>query len=367
MPAERRDRARRPCSSRARRTRARTASRPSASTAATTPARSTFQCSLDGAAVRALHLARRTTRTSACSANHTFEVRAVDISGNVDLTPATLHLVGRPAAGRRAARDDDRLRARPDDRAARARRSSSPPASAASTFECSLDGARPFARAAPSPQAPTAAWRSGAHTFTVRATDLDGNQAHERPGPGGSRPRRSPPRSTCGEVLVRSVKVLERPDRLPRQRPDHRHRRHHRRPRRPHHRRRRPRRRHPQHRLRRRHDHERHRPRVRLRRPAQPGHRAATSSRQLRVELNQEAGIGARRRRPGRPGQHDPRQHDPLQRHAASRCYSGTKNTLIRDNALGANLKDGIRLEHLERHPDRGQRDHRLRRRRGRA
>ena len=67
---------------------------------------------------------------------HTFSVRAVDAAGNVDPSPATYSLDGRP----RCAGDDDRLRAGALDQHARARRSRSR-RRPASTYECSLDGA----------------------------------------------------------------------------------------------------------------------------------------------------------------------------------------------------------------------------------
>ena len=182
--------------------------------------RSTFQCSLDGAALRPVRLARRVRGPRV--GTHTFEVRAVDVSGNVDPTPATHTWAIEPAAAGRAARDDDRLRAGPDDGAAPTRRSSSPPTSAARRSSArSTRGRR--SRPCTSPQDATPGWRSARTRFRVRATDADGNADatpatyawSDRARAGG---RRGGLRRDPRPEHLRA----ERPDRLPRPRPDRR-------------------------------------------------------------------------------------------------------------------------------------------------
>ena len=69
---------------------------------------STFECSIDGGAVHAVHVAVHAARR-ARSGEHTFSVRAIDAAGNADATPATR---GASSSSRRRA--DRRRRPDPD-------------------------------------------------------------------------------------------------------------------------------------------------------------------------------------------------------------------------------------------------------------
>ena len=97
--------------------------RPRASRFTSSEAGSTFECSLDGARVRRLHVAEQYTGLAVGA--HKFRVRATDPAGNRDATPADPRVVGRHHA---AGHDHHRQARRPRPRARR-RRSTSPPAS----------------------------------------------------------------------------------------------------------------------------------------------------------------------------------------------------------------------------------------------
>jgi subtilisin-like proprotein convertase family protein len=128
----------------------------------------TFACSLDGAAFTAC--ASPASYVALLVGNHTFTVRATDLSGNTDATPAGYSWTILP----------------PDTTAPNTTLDSAPPPSTistsasftfssnegGSTFECSLDAA-PFALC-------TSPWTysglaDGGHTFAVRAIDAAGN------------------------------------------------------------------------------------------------------------------------------------------------------------------------------------------------
>ena len=106
------------------------------------------------------------------SAAHTFEVRAIDLAGNADPTPA-MHTwtIEPPPAD--ATAPDTLIGSGPDaSTVATDAVFTFSSTEAGSTFECSLDGAA-FA-ACTSPRS-LSGLSVGAHTFRVRATDAAGN------------------------------------------------------------------------------------------------------------------------------------------------------------------------------------------------
>ncbi|MFO0593676.1 MAG: Ig-like domain-containing protein [Myxococcaceae bacterium] len=130
-----------------------------------TEAGSTFQCSLDGAAFSAC--TTPLAFAGLADGSHSFQVRATDLTGNTDPTPASFSWTIDTVA--------------PDTSF-----TSTPPASsnsssanfaftsneAGATFQCSLDGAA--FTACTSPRA-LVGLGDGSHTFQVRATDAAGN------------------------------------------------------------------------------------------------------------------------------------------------------------------------------------------------
>ncbi|MGN6588274.1 MAG: hypothetical protein ACTHKT_12535 [Solirubrobacterales bacterium] len=137
---------------------------------------SSFQCSLDGAAF-ALCAASGITYSGLANGPHTFQVRAVDSSANVDPTPAgysfsvlaaTPLLPGPPPAGIPAklllAKKPP---AKTRDRTPTFRFRSEP---AGATFQCSLDGGS--FRDCRSPFTPRKPLALGSHTLQVRAVGL---------------------------------------------------------------------------------------------------------------------------------------------------------------------------------------------------
>ena len=174
----------------------------------------------------------------------------------------------------------------------------------------------------------------GTHTFHVRAIDLDGN-VDATPAAWTWRIGRAAgaDRGRLRRVRHPQHRAHQRPDRLPGPRADRRRRRHHDRPRRPRHRRHRPRRRRPQQRLRRRDDHRRPGPRVRLRRPAQPGH-------------------GAQRRRPACGSR-------PTRRPAS--CSPTPTRTAPGNTSATTRSRATARHRALQRHPPRGRARQRVR------
>jgi CSLREA domain-containing protein len=131
----------------------------------------TFECRLDS--IDAADFAPCTSPheySGLALGSHTFEVRAVDFSGNVDPTPAThTWTIEAPAAG---VRPDTTIDSGPDNATASTSASFTFSANEPGvTFECSLDGAG-FTLCA-SPQSYTGLG-VGAHTFEVRAIDIEG-------------------------------------------------------------------------------------------------------------------------------------------------------------------------------------------------
>ncbi|MBL8916117.1 MAG: OmpA family protein [Archangium sp.] len=138
----------------------------SATFAFTSPdATATFQCSLDGAPFTAC--ASPNNLTGLADGSHTYQVRAVDPSGNVDPTPASRTWTVDTTA------PNTSFTATPPAVSNSANASFSfTSTEAGSTFECSLDGAA--FTACTSPRAFTGL-SDGSHTMRVRATDAVGN------------------------------------------------------------------------------------------------------------------------------------------------------------------------------------------------
>lgn len=126
---------------------------------------STFECSLDGAAFAACTSPRGYSGLTA--GNHSFQVRATDLAGNVDLTPAThdwtIDLVA----------PETTITAGPSSPSNSANASFSFSASeGGGSFQCSLDGGAFTGCTSPKTYTGLAA---GPHTFRVRAIDAAGN------------------------------------------------------------------------------------------------------------------------------------------------------------------------------------------------
>ncbi len=146
-----------------------TASTTATFTFSSTESGSTFQCALDGAAFTACTSPREYTGLSVAA--HLFAVRAIDLSGNIDLTPASYAWTIVP----------------PDTTPPDTSITSQPPltttsttatfafssSESGSTFACSLDGAAFTSCASPSEYTSLAV---APHTFAVKAIDGAGNQ-----------------------------------------------------------------------------------------------------------------------------------------------------------------------------------------------
>ncbi len=125
----------------------------------------TFECSLDGAAYSACTSPKNYTGLAAGS--HTFGVRAKDLLGNVDATPASYTWTIDTTA---PDTQIDSQPANPSHSTSATFTFSS--ADSTATFECSLDGAAYSACTSPKNYTGLAA---GSHTFGVRAKDPLGN------------------------------------------------------------------------------------------------------------------------------------------------------------------------------------------------
>lgn len=126
----------------------------------------TFECSLDGAAFAACTSPQ--SYTGLTEDSHTFEVRATDAFGNVDLTPASRTFtvdLANPETTIDSGPADGGLT---NDATPEFTFSSGEPG----TFECSEDGAAFAACASPYT---TSTLSDGPHTFAVRAIDAGGN------------------------------------------------------------------------------------------------------------------------------------------------------------------------------------------------
>ena len=346
----------------------------SASPAPTTPATSRSSAgSTAPSAFAPVHVAADARRASRSACTPSRSARSTSPATSTRRPPTYTWTVGRAAVGRRAG-DDDRVRAGPRRPCARARRSSSPPTSATRPSSAALDAAA--SRRAPGPAAPVlphggsityTGLSVGTHTFQVRATDADGNAD---PTPGDLHLARSTPPPVADRGRLRrdrhaEHRAHERPDRLPRPRPDRRRQRHHDRPQRPRDRRHRARRRHPQQRLRLGHRHQRHIHEFDYGVQLNPGTSLNVVT-GVRLENNQEAGIGLSDADQNGAGQHDPRQHDhrqqlrhrALQRHAAHAWCATTRSA--------STPTTRVHMESASQNLDRAQRDRPLRRRRRR-
>jgi MYXO-CTERM domain-containing protein len=147
-----------------------TPSNPTTQTSATfafsSEAGATFECSLDSAAFSAC--SSPISYANLSTGQHTFQVRARDMAGNVDATPAsfswTINMVIPPETTLNS------TPANPTHQSAATFTFSSNVAGA--TFECSLDSAAFSACTSPISYSNLSA---GQHTFQVRARDADGN------------------------------------------------------------------------------------------------------------------------------------------------------------------------------------------------
>ena len=113
-----------------------------------------------------------------------------------------------------------------------------------------------------------------------------------------------------------------------------------------------------EHRLRRRHDQERQHQRVRLRRAAQP-RVAQDLVTGMRVETNQEAGIALADADEGGFG-NTIRDNTVVMNKLGIALYSNTRYTIVRDNHVGGNQDDGVRLEMAHQNQIFDERDRRL-------
>jgi hypothetical protein len=128
-----------------------------------------FQCQLDGGGFSPCTSPQ--TYTGLSQGSHTFEVRAVDVAGNQDPTPATYTWVIDTVA------PDTTITGNPTNPSASTNAtfsfsSSDPGGSGVASFQCQIDGGG-FS-ACTSPQTYTALG-DGSHTFQVRAIDASGN------------------------------------------------------------------------------------------------------------------------------------------------------------------------------------------------
>ncbi|HEU5277858.1 MAG TPA: Ig-like domain-containing protein [Gaiellaceae bacterium] len=128
---------------------------------------STFECRVDGGSWSSCS-SPETVAPALAAGSHTFDVRATDVAGNTDPTPAsytwTIDLTA-PNTTIDAAPADPSNDATP----AFSFSSSEP----GSSFECRVDGGSWSACSSPETVAPALA--AGSHTFDVRATDVAGN------------------------------------------------------------------------------------------------------------------------------------------------------------------------------------------------
>ena len=132
-----------------------------------TEAGSTFQCSIDGQAYSAC---TSTTTYSSLATNqtHTFTVRAIDLAGNIDATPATYSWVIDTNA------PDTSITGKPTNPTNQTSASFGfSSTEAGSTFQCSIDGQTYSACTSTTTYSGLATNQT--HTFNVRAIDLAGN------------------------------------------------------------------------------------------------------------------------------------------------------------------------------------------------
>ena len=146
-------------------------SAPSSPTASTSPRftfsaneTATFECSLDGAAFAAC--SSPADYTGLAAGTHRFDVRATDLSGNVDATPASHSWTIDTTA------PETTITSGPPGSTFQTSASFAFSASETSAFSCSIDGS--VFEACTSPKT-YSGLTVGTHTFQVRATDVAGN------------------------------------------------------------------------------------------------------------------------------------------------------------------------------------------------
>jgi hypothetical protein len=125
----------------------------------------TFSCSLDGAAAAAC--TSPVSLTGLAPGDHTFQVAATDVVGNVDPTPASVTWTVTDTTP-----PETTLSSAPAGTTTAHEAAITFTASEQAAFECSLDGSAWASCAAP---ASYSALADGRHTFSVRATDVAGN------------------------------------------------------------------------------------------------------------------------------------------------------------------------------------------------
>lgn len=157
----------------------------------------TFECKLDSDAFAACE---SPVTLSPAAGLHTFTVRAVDISGNVDGTPAAYTWTVSPAGPLSAA-----ILSGPDLTTVQTSASFEFSASqSGATFECALDGGAFAACASPKSYTGLAV---GAHTFNVRARNIGGDISPVATYAWTIGPAPVPATVSCGEVIVQSTRL----------------------------------------------------------------------------------------------------------------------------------------------------------------
>ena len=131
---------------------------------------STFACSLDGGAFA--HCTSPATYSGLADGSHTFTVRATDVAGNTDPTPATATWTISTVVADTTPPDTTITSGPSGTVSDTSATFSFASTESGSTFACSLDGGA-FANCT-SP-ASYSGLADGSHTFTVRATDVAGN------------------------------------------------------------------------------------------------------------------------------------------------------------------------------------------------
>ena len=136
---------------------------------------------------------------------HTFQVRAVDLSGNVDLSPdSRLWSIDPPAAG---VVPETTIDTSPDPTTVETTAAFTFSANMPATFVCSLDGAPAVSCTSPRPYSGLSV---GTHTFTVRATSTGNGQADPAPAMYTWTITSPAVEATvgCGEIIVQSTRLL---------------------------------------------------------------------------------------------------------------------------------------------------------------
>ncbi|GAB3831582.1 right-handed parallel beta-helix repeat-containing protein [Kribbella italica] len=163
-----------------------------------------YECKLDSGAYAACTSPK--TYTGLALGQHTVEIRAIDLAGNVDPTPATrIWTIGEAPADTTA--PDTLISSGPDPTTvATSATFAFTSTEAGSTFTCALDGAA--YTTCTSPHTLTAV-PVGDHTFRVRATDAAGNTDASPAAYGWTVSAAPVPvTATCGQVLTQSSLIV---------------------------------------------------------------------------------------------------------------------------------------------------------------